>query len=220
MKNVIYLIFTINLMFCYSQNSSSDLKRNTMKKFDLKEFENLPLDSHYVSSEYRKHYLTDKEAIDVCIRTDDILVIRLDRHTNYATGELYYKKTGTLKMEGRYFFNEAIGIWRYYDENGNFIKELKQDEGFVSIELLIEKLKKEYDLDIVSKKLFDVNHYRMDNKPYYQISYYVCEEIGKVEMLLFDGETGKLLFRESGYVGCGLEPGDSLYNLYMKSLKK
>ena len=138
---------------------------------------------------------------------------------NSLTNGLYYKKTGTLKMEGRYFFNEAIGKWRYYDENGNFIKELKQDEGFVSIELLIEKLKKEYDLDIVSKKLFDVNHYRMDNKPYYQISYYVCEEIGEVEMLLFDGETGKLLFRESDYVGAS-RFHDSLYNLYMNSLKK
>ena len=34
----------------------------------------------------------------------------------------YYNKNGSLKCEGIYIINEKAGLWKYYDENGKFLK--------------------------------------------------------------------------------------------------
>jgi antitoxin component YwqK of YwqJK toxin-antitoxin module len=36
-----------------------------------------------------------------------------------------YYENGVLRMEGNYFNNKQIGLWKFYDQKGKLIKEVQ-----------------------------------------------------------------------------------------------
>ena len=203
-------------MMCYSQNDSLNLKKDTMKRLDSNKFKDLPLDNNrnkIRSTSDETFYRTDKERIRVSSYSGRIGIEKEDINTPYGSVEVYSEKTKSLLLEGKIFSrNIKIEIWKEYDENGELIKETDWDSGYqFSIDSLIEKMKKEYDIDVLNRENTWVYRSYGEEKFY---------EVGDrrnypTDWFLLDGNTGALLYRAF------LEEDDeALYEQYVKYLKK
>ncbi|QYS92309.1 hypothetical protein JJC04_07370 [Flavobacterium covae] len=69
----------------------------------------------------------------------------------YEYHKSFFKKNNLLKSNLTIFYSFPIGITLEYDETGKLIKEINNDLPYkFSVDDLREKIKKEYDVDIVS----------------------------------------------------------------------
>jgi hypothetical protein len=200
-----------------------------MKKFDSNNFKNLPLDERYSHcqsrTKYRSdaYYRTDKEFIHVDSNQDQIIVRKWDIASCYTNVEVYSAKTKSLIREGKNFTDTPVGIWKTYDENGKLIQENDADKNYpFSLEDLIAKMKKEYNIDLCDGIINYVRRFLWNldtNRSFYEVR--IVSDYSLYEFFLFDGKNGKLLVREPGPVGDeGYEEGESLIRQYLDSLNK
>ncbi|MDR2916548.1 MAG: hypothetical protein LBV74_17260 [Tannerella sp.] len=196
-----------------------------MKKFDLNDFKDLPLANWCSPTDDHRVYMTDTKKISVTIshKSADIVVTREDMNTPYGSMEIYALKTKILIREGKQFSTMPVGIWTDYDENGKLIKETDYDSRFLfSVDSLIVKMKKEYDVDILDKENTWVQRYAVNqdpNKPVYRVTSRLYQYSENYNIFIIEGNTGDLIFRGIQYAGDkkGLL---EQYDLYMKSLNK
>ena len=73
-----------------------------------------------------------------------------------GTYKEYYNRTATLKLVGKYYYNDFdCGIWKEYDENGYLIDEYNQDAPYKNYpwEKVEKFVKEELKLDLFDKKV-------------------------------------------------------------------
>lgn len=75
------------------------------------------------------------------------------RHKNspFKNAKAYYGNNYQLKAETNYFYYIPIGISYKYNEKGELIEERNHDYYSFSVEQLIDKMKKEYGIDLLDK---------------------------------------------------------------------
>ena len=230
MRTVVFIFTLLLSLHCRAQNSNSNLKKTEMRTIDLNNFKDLPLDMKHKSLSDSAFYRTDKESIHVMTRQGRIQVEKkeisypysiVDIYSPYAAVEVYSEKTKSLIVEGKKFRDFPIGIWKEYDEKGKLIKEINQDSSYrFSIESLIEKMKREYEIDIFDERIaFLINRISDENtnQPYYEVVYRKHSKQSQTgKFLLLDGNTGAVVYK--GVIG--FSDYESPYERYKKSLHK
>lgn len=151
MKKVMVSLFLTLLLFnCRVLNRSSNNKNTlNMEKFDINTFE---------KKETKLNVQYQEERNDSIIKTtefNDVFQQEIGNKNNpYYTKKVYFKSNYQLKAESSYFYNVLI-ISKQFDEKGKLIKETNWEEfqkRKFSIEQLIEKLIKEFNIDLMDPK--------------------------------------------------------------------
>jgi len=216
-----FLIITCN--FGSSQTTTNNNNNNNMRKFNLnlKEFK---YEGEYSNSDEIRREAERRRKNDsvesatngtyflgrrMLIKGD--IVRHLDDDENYyliteqinksafTTVKKYSKPSLTLTIEGQRFYDMPVGLWKYYDDEGNLIKTRDFDKewgGSFSIEMLIDKFKKEYDVDLSVPKNSGMKVLRdsEDNKPVYVVRIPVNDyPMAPRRVIKVDGKTGRVI---------------------------
>ena len=144
---------------------------------------------------------------------DYYLITERINNSAFSTVKKYSKISLTLTIEGLRFYDLSIGLWKYYDDDGNLI-ETKDYDKFVtgkdpgntfwfsfSIEKLIDKFKKEYYIDLSFPKDEFMNVRRSaesigkNNIPTYEITIPKDNNPLSISnrLIKVDGKTGKVI---------------------------
>lgn len=119
---------------------------------------------------------------------------------NFKKISVYYKNTLTLESEGKLFVSMPIGIYKYYDEKGNLIKEIDYEKGFENFTVndLLIKVKKEFKIDLNNKinELSVSREIEKTNKtPMYVIKFPITiDSIIKIRHIGINGINGNIIF--------------------------
>lgn len=155
-------------------------------------------DNYYNKSddgEFLEIVLEDGTVIEQMTDFDDCFV----EHT-YLPESLFYKfkkfsNNGKLIQEGELFIKGDFekGIWYTYDEFGVVISQINKDEDY---DFSFDKL-----MAMMLEANVDINHARtrvikkfIDNFPYWEVSWYHGQSLGKKSILKnirLNGKTGK-----------------------------
>lgn len=199
-QKLIITILLLNIISCKSQEKIKNpitKKENKMEYFDKVKF-----DDNKKNGEYR-FTLSDNTEVRQMGPFDDSTYSEEGKKINlpYRYAKTFFSKSLSLKSEGITFLGLPIGIDKFYDENGNLVKEVNHDLPYkFSIDDLREKIKKEFDLDIVKDYNFKepsaikVSRSFYGKVPsYYQVAF---EKMGKTIYLEIDGTTGNYKKKE------------------------
>ncbi|KAK9670740.1 hypothetical protein QE152_g41226, partial [Popillia japonica] len=105
-----------------------------------------------------------------------------------------YDKYGRIKISLTNFYSTFIGKITYYDTSGNIVNETDEDAPYkFSIDDLILKMRREYNIDIEDKKkIWGVYRYVVDNGVFYDVR--VRAPYSKNIVYLINGDNGKTLY--------------------------
>jgi hypothetical protein len=125
MKKIGFIILSLIFNNCYGQNN---INMDTKEKFDI---EKLNKNTQNTSSfyEYRDSDLT---TITYADHGSDYIIKEIPDFPNMVcTQKIFHKSTLYLKEKGKYLKEGIpIGIWSYYDDQGNLIREENTDKGY------------------------------------------------------------------------------------------
>ena len=220
MKKIIYTLSLLNLISCNLFKYNTDSNKNIMKKFNIKNFENLDLDKRYTQSRNDTFYVNKNQKLRITTTKTNIQVEENSNDSAYTSVEIYSTRDSLLMKEGKSFHYFPVGIWKEYDSSGKLKKTINYDEKFkFSLDNLIDKMNKEFKVNILDKDRALCNRYfdKTIEKSFYEISHKTTKEGKQLESFLFDGDSGVLLYRVVHY------PDDkrgSLYDQYIKDSKK
>lgn len=219
MRIILYILLFFNITNCQSQKYNLNSEKNIMTKFNIENFRGLSLDEKYSQSPNDVFYKNKQESVRITTGKTNIQVERSDDvESQYKSIEIYSIKDSLLIKEGEYFSYFPIGIWREY-ENGELIKSVNYDEGFnFSIENLIKKMKKEFEIDIMNKRRTLCYRYlnKETNKSFYEVCHRITDESEQLDCFLFDGNSGVLLYRVEQFQQ---DKNGSLYEQYKSIIK-
>ncbi|WP_048512532.1 hypothetical protein [Chryseobacterium sp. FH2] len=226
MKNIIIVSLMLLSNNCSGQKINNNSNNGKMKYYNEKEYKDWEIDSFYESSEDDKHLINGNDRVRIIIYTNEkkekIIVEKSNKITPYEYNYVYSYKNKTLLIETKKFYSIKIGIQRYYDETGKLIKETDYDKPYkFSIEDLINKMKNEYNIDLLDTKHI-ISLYRYEEKkdlniPLYEIWYnYDNSNRNNVECYLINGTTGETLFTVKRFLG---DKKGSLLQNYLEGLK-
>ena len=171
-----------------------------VKKFDIATFNQ--------KNKYGKYEFTDANGVLVKQRIDDEFpsgkVNGYTERRSYPNSpyEYYneYDASGNIVKSSTSFYYVNTGIAKQYDLSGNVIKETNFDLGYsFTIEMLIEKMKKEYEIDLLNKYAKVVWRY-VDEKhlhiPIYKVEHSIDTPVAQYkDVYLIDGSTGEMLYK-------------------------
>ena len=217
MKKVITATILLLTISCKSQteNSSGINKTNTMEKFNINKYNNLPINP--------------KTGLQILPNGDDVQMFKgsgnigfVERINKAGTPYLFFKsfyENGNLQAEGVDFYSMSIRIYKEYSENGELIKEIDYDKDYkFSIEDLQKEMKESYNVDIMDKKQTrSVGRTKIDTRlkfPYYQVI--VNSGVASFTDYLLNGNTGEVIYKLS-YVR---DYEKDVIDEYLKSLKQ
>ena len=198
MKKFIVLILALFLLLiicCLAGNIINNLTNNTMKKFDIKQYENLPIDSTRNERGYTT-YISGSKRIKVhSSKSGGGLVYETDLNSPYHSSKSY-DDNNKLHTEKYFFYDMPIKKRRnYYNDEGTLTEEIDWDKGYTfTLKKLIRKMKKEYNIDLLNidrnKVSFNIDrplpYIQRSAKPLYTIRY---NDI----YYKIDGETGETI---------------------------
>ena len=169
--------------------SCKTLSQNNIKmeKIDIKTFKNQEL-------QLNKTY-TDKvkdTIIEYGIRDDHFVKNTMVKGSPYFTKKTYYRSNLQLKAKANYFYSIPVGISEKYDEKGKLIEKINWDvlnKHSFSIEDLIVKMKKEFDIDLLQAEKVGVG---LDDGHYMIIINGVTQRVVKIDV-----QTGELISDET-----------------------
>ena len=193
-----------------------------IKRFDIENYnKQKPID----------HFSTIYEFID-----RDGMNVKQERDESESDGEYYlderhypnsaytytcmYNARGYITLSLTRFYDMIIGKTIYYDTSGNTSREIDEDAPYLfSIDDLILKMKREYNIDIENQeKIWLVSRYPDNNNVFYEVS--VKAPYSKIIVYLINGTNGKTLYTTE----CKTEwyPGKSEETVYQeyKRVKK
>ena len=195
-----------------------------MKRFDEKVFKDWEVDTQYVpigdvqyfkKGNRRIQLLYDYNVHEVQIRESDTI-------TPYIRWATYNLETELQIIVGQAFFSIHYGIWRFYSKIGKLEREINEDENYkFSIRQLIEKVKKEYHINLELKEERGyVSRFNKNGKYYYHLILFPKDIYDEpTQHIMIDGQTGKNLFKiDIIYTRDGSEK-DPIYE-FLKSLKE
>ncbi|KFF15631.1 hypothetical protein [Flavobacterium hydatis] len=141
-KIVTILIVFVLIQSCKSQ-VGKNLNNHKIEKFNLNEFNNKKVGNDF--------FETTKDSTSRMMETDDGFYKYSNAlNSPYEIRKVYYKKTFNLKIETTYFYSIPIGTYKVYDEDGNVTIEKNLDVYNFSIPELINKMKNDFNIDLLN----------------------------------------------------------------------
>ncbi len=136
----------------------------------------------------------------------------------YSSG---YNKKGEITITGVRFYGNGVKKWIYFNDKQEIIKEIDNDQPYpFSIEALAELLKDNYGINLYDPRQILVMQRYIDttntHKPVYVVYAFQKNSTNKLDGLLIDGETGKVLFQMESY----LRSESSVYDEYIKTTEE
>ncbi|MEO8236488.1 MAG: hypothetical protein ABI576_00170 [Flavobacterium sp.] len=151
-QKIILASLLFNTIGCKSQEKKGNIttqQKDSMEQFDIKKYEKLEKDNKYESRENDVFYKSDNTRYRIIFQ-DVIQVEEKKVDSPYKLYKIYFKSTFNLKGIEKIFYGFPIGITKEYDKNGKLVKETNYDLPYkFSIDDLREKIKREYNVDIV-----------------------------------------------------------------------
>ena len=198
-----------------------------MEYFNENEYKDWKLDPEHCSPEFPcedndKFLMKGDERVRIGFYEEGIQLRKRKANSPYEIITGFSNKTRRLLIQGKEFYQMNIGIDKVYNENGECIKEIDWDKPYkFSIKDLIEKIQKEYHINLENKRegasVRRFEYEKLDNKPFYEVSIKSKENELKRDYILIDGKTGKTLFESFYYMKD--ENGKDPFDKYLESLK-
>ncbi|MES2573598.1 MAG: hypothetical protein V4572_01525 [Bacteroidota bacterium] len=172
MKTKYHIILNLTFL-CFFIISCNNQKNETV----IKEAKNnKTLDKKRIvlyQSIYTHEYIANDTLFKLTESNDMYTEITKPINNNFEIHSVYDKKNLKLKCEGYFFGKMEIGIHKFYDEKGNFIKEINYDKDFdFTLDDLIIKVKREFKIDLKKdlKKIEIRRGTNTFNFPFYNVS--------------------------------------------------
>ncbi len=219
MYKLIIISLLFNIIGCKSQETKQKLMNNIdndMEYFDIKKF-----DENKKNGEY---YFKTNDGTEVRqigpLNDKTYNEIGKNSTSKYGYFKIFHPNL-RLKEIGKEFFNMPVGTNKVYDENGKLIKETNRDLPYnFSIQDLINKMQKEYKIDILdikqTKSVFRYVEKEKVKLPLYEVWCYNQKNDLKLICYIINGTTGETI-----YVGERFIEGKqgSLLDQYLNSKK-
>ena len=195
-----------------------------MKRFDEKVFKDWEVDTQYVPIEDVQYFKKGDRRIQLLYdyNVHEVQIRESDTITPYIRWATYNLETELQIIVGQAFFSIHYGIWRFYSKIGKLEREINEDENYkFSIRQLIEKVKKEYHINLELKEERGyVSRFNKNGKYYYHLILFPKDIYDEpTQHIMIDGQTGKNLFKiDIIYTRDGSEK-DPIYE-FLKSLKE
>ena len=176
---------------------TNKIKKDTMEYFNMDKYKDWDVDNGHFFCEDRKFLKKGNDRIEINFYTDQIVCHISNTINDYKLYKSYFINKN-LNTIGRGFSMFNIGVWEIYDENGKMIEEIYNDRPYLfSLEQLIVKVKKEYNVDLETKVSgMLVNRMVSEDlkKPVYEVNLPCEDNDMKRRYILIDGTTGDTLF--------------------------
>ncbi|KPH14667.1 hypothetical protein [Chryseobacterium sp. ERMR1:04] len=208
MREVFLIMILFVLSSCDGQNKknlSSDkidtlnnpLKKDTMERFNLYKYKNLPTD------DMGFYKMTNGDLVQLIEKSDKHgYAERINLNGSSLGVYKEYDMSNILIKTGDFFYQTNVGKWKEFNEKGNLIKEIDYEKPYkFAINDLIEKIKKEYQINLEDKSEGSAAGRTLkDGVFYYEVflKYKTGEQ--KMEYLLIDGTTGKTVLKSDYHV--------------------
>jgi hypothetical protein len=227
MKKIIILLCIVSFCSCTGQSTTTGkkntekIKKDTMEYFNIERYKDWETDNDYLPNGKDKFLKKGNERIEIVCNERTIYIQVTNTLNPYGTRKNYYPKNKLLKSVFYEFYTVLIGTARKYDEIGKLVEEIDYDKPYkFSIKHLIEKVKKECNVDLENKARGIGVDRRIDEnlkKPFYEV-YIKSKDDIEGEYILIDGTTGETLFKSIYYT-----KGDFAtppFEKYLAGLKK
>lgn len=198
-KSIYITLLCLLTLSCKSQININKTNPTDMtnQKFDIALFRKNKMNS----DEYQ--YIDKANVVSLIETPDHYLKIVSKVDENLKNHYLYNKKDMSLIGEQQYFLSIAVGQYINYDTSGQVVKsiELKNSYPF-SIFHLIEKMKKDFKLDINKKTdrlTVGIDHDE-NNNPYYFVRYPIDDTVGnRYRFIKIDAISGEFISENIAY---------------------
>ncbi|WP_264847406.1 hypothetical protein [Capnocytophaga catalasegens] len=193
-----------------------------MEILDLKKYNSWKNDNDlYDDNETHKYRKKGDERVKICFYKDTIQIEESNIIHPYTNIYVYNRNTKLLITYVKEIYMTEI-IYRQYDNIGKLIKEESSNNDYkFSIKDLIEKIRKEYEVNLEDRREGATLNKQQDKEKnwYYEIRIDTKESplVKKMKYILIDGETGKTLY-ETFYYPKGRRK--SLFDEYLENKKK
>lgn len=188
------LFFIIILM---ANNSFSQTTEISSEKIDVDYYKKLPLHPGVVDNKKGNSHIYLYENNVIQFYQDSIKVsIQVRRDDSpYKTIKLYSNKTKLLLRESLNFYDFCIGYTKIYNEIGELIEKNNCDINYLfSVEKIIEKVKKDYQIDLEINNLgVGLSRIRYENKNCYSLTKSLGTAKSPKRIIIFDGNSGEVL---------------------------
>ena len=238
-KNIVAILLLLIIASCNSQSSKKKIiineeemeqtKKETHNVFKdyqpARRFNISKFDANKKCEEYR---FIDDNGMEVyqfaSIESSSRKVNKYWENRKYPnTGYRFvcsYDANGLLLHSLTTFYNIEFGIVRHYDSVDNTAKEEDLNAPYkFSLDDLIDKMKDEYEIDILTPNLiWDVNRYVIDkeNMPFYEVSVRDLMTDLVIHVYLIDGNTGEMLLITSRETEWNGRPEESVLDEYIR----
>lgn len=218
----IFFVYILLLLSLGCKAQEFDLPN--MKRFDEKFFKDWEVNRQYVPIGDDKYFKKGNKRVQLLFdyKDNEVQIEESDTITPYTRWATYNLETEVQTAIGQSFFNIDYGIWHFYSKIGKLEREVNQDENYkFSIRQLIEKVKKEYHINLELKEERGyVSRFNENGKYYYHLELLPNSIYTKpTQHIMIDGQTGKDLFKiDIIYTRDGSEK-DPIYE-FLKSLKE
>ncbi len=148
---LVIIFFSMSLIGCHTFKISNKKMRVLLERkstiIDQKDLDN-----------YKKydHAAFDDSGVYVEIMDMDNSykkIVKEDKMSVFSFRSVFFKQTLRLKSSGQYFYENPIGIWKAYDENGNVVKTIDFDSQYsISINDLCKIIFNKYHVDLTVKR--------------------------------------------------------------------
>ena len=218
---ILSLLFCINSCNSQIKKTITNNKPNTMEYFNINNYKNWEEDTERTSSEKDKYLKFKEKRVSIEYFNNVVRVEESNISSPYLFFKVFYTSNNSLKLNGQTFYTVDYGIWRSHDEKGKLIKVDDLDKSYkFSLENLINKMKEEYNLDLMNKSsTVSISRYEEKKDLHvtlYEIWYRDRENRQLIHCYLISGTTGKTIFTNTRYLG---DKKGSLLQNYLDSLK-
>lgn len=221
MREVFLIIILLVLTGCEDQNKEKSIhksitvknkiphsiKNDTMEYFNENEYIDWQQDPEHCSSQFpceenNKFLMKANERVNIFTDTKTFIQVDKSNKINpYKIIKVYSFKSKNLLNISKDFYSFPVS-YQKYDENGKLIEEKDYNKPYeFSIKDLVEKIKKEYQINLEDKSEGSAAGRTLkDGVFYYEVflKYKTGEQ--KMEYLLIDGTTGKTVLKSDYYV--------------------
>jgi len=182
------------------KETTTQIKKYKMEYFDIELYKDWEIDNFHSQSEDDRFLKKGNERMEIWFYENKIQVERSSLLNPYKRTSIYFRKTKVLYTHVTEFYQFSIRIDKTYDETGKVINEKDNDKPYVfSLRQLIEKIKREYNVDLEDRTQKGLVDRRIDaylKKPIYELDLPSEKAPDFVtDYLLIDGITGEILFK-------------------------
>jgi hypothetical protein len=155
MKKIILLTTVLIISACNSQTKKKEednynSKNKNMEYFDIEKYKDWEIDNDYETTDGDKFLKKGNERIQILDFDDKIKIEKSNILSPYSQFLFYNKSNKRLTLKGQMFYDADLGDWKYYDNSGHLEKIENFDSPYkLSIEDIIQLMKKEYDIDLL-----------------------------------------------------------------------